>query len=103
MPGGLGFLGLGFLSDRVESLMLSFQKPPGARERGNPVGHAGERPRVDIPLKSYTLHLNEAARLRRPVPRQTPSSPRVPTCPNAMLVFGGLVSEGPGIGTRSCH
>ena len=59
-PGGPGFLGIGFLSDRVESLMLSFQKLPGARGSGNPVGHAVERPCVDIPLKSYTLQHNEA-------------------------------------------
>jgi hypothetical protein len=58
-PGGPGFLGTGFLSDRAESLILSSQKLPGARGSGNPVGPAVERPCVDNLLKSYPLQLNE--------------------------------------------
>ena len=35
-PGEPGFLGTGFLSDRVKSLMLSFQKLPEARKGNTP-------------------------------------------------------------------
>jgi hypothetical protein len=39
IPGGPGFLGTGFSSDRVVLLILSFQKLPGVRGSGNSVGH----------------------------------------------------------------
>jgi len=48
-PGGPGFLGKAFLSDRVESLILSFQKLPEAYREENPDGRAAARPCVRTP------------------------------------------------------
>lgn len=54
-------MGAGLLSDRDESLMLSFQRLPGARGIGKPAEHAANRTRVDISLKSYTSHVQRDA------------------------------------------
>jgi hypothetical protein len=60
MPGRPGFLGAGFLSDRVESLILSFQNSQEREEAATQLDTPWEQQYVEIPLKSYTLHFREA-------------------------------------------
>jgi hypothetical protein len=94
MPGGPGFLGMGFLSDRVESLMLSFQKLPGARGRGTP---SDTLPNDHTPTPHKIIYLETSTKLLDHVGRSSPGTgfSGGPTCSDVMLLWGGLVTEGP--------
>jgi hypothetical protein len=96
-PGGPGFPGTGFLSGRVESLMLSVQKPRGAGRFRSAYGHAVKNCYVSA---LYTLRIKSAVAF---IPHQGPSNPlRNSTSasskrplPPALLAHGMIPDSGP--------